>query len=410
MSITVRVRKNVELGTWQGIGGAITEATAYNFFKLKPDRQKAFLDVYYGKDGLDYRWGRVSVGSNDFCLKSYEYTSAPDLADFSIEHDMRYVIPLLKKITSRKELRLMASSWSPPSCMKTSKILQHGGRLKLWQYKNYAKYLRKWLESYEKQGITIDFLSPQNEPFARQEWESCVYPLWAQRRLAYKYLSHELEGLNTQLLLWDHNKGKLPKIAQKLLKSDEYGADKRVAGLCYHWYDGTFADEMWRVRQMHPEAVLISSEMCCGFSQFDAKEWQKDAKMYLFELFSNINCGASAWIDWNILLDYDGGPSYCSNNVKSPVILNEQGNDFILTPIYAALKQFAALFPAGSEVLRCEINSDKIAAIARQTKMDYEVILANVSNKEHLVSVELDGQDKGIILKPLEMKKIVFRR
>lgn len=132
--------------------------------------------------------------------------------------------------------------------------------------------------------------------------------------------------------------------------------------------------------------------------------------MYLFELFSNINCGASAWIDWNMLLDYNGGPSYCSNNVKSPVILNERGDDFILTPIYAALKRFAALFPAGSEVLRCEINSDKIAAIARQTKMNYEVILVNVSNKEHLVSVELDGQDKGIILKPLEMKKIVFRR
>ena len=48
MGVIVRVRKNVELGVWQGIGGAITEATAYNFFKLKPDRQKAFLDAYYG--------------------------------------------------------------------------------------------------------------------------------------------------------------------------------------------------------------------------------------------------------------------------------------------------------------------------------------------------------------------------
>ena len=45
---------DIELGTWQGLGGAITEATAYNFAKLDSDKQKKLLDLYYGENGLDY--------------------------------------------------------------------------------------------------------------------------------------------------------------------------------------------------------------------------------------------------------------------------------------------------------------------------------------------------------------------
>ena len=74
-NIKITVLKDVELGTWQGMGGAITEATAYNFAKLSPEKQRQFLDAYYSKDSLDYRWARISIGSNDFCLKSYEYTN-----------------------------------------------------------------------------------------------------------------------------------------------------------------------------------------------------------------------------------------------------------------------------------------------------------------------------------------------
>ena len=73
----IKVRTDIKLGTWQGIGGAITEAVAYNFAKLSPAKQRKFLDAYFGKDGADYRWVRISIGSNDFCLAPYQYTKRP---------------------------------------------------------------------------------------------------------------------------------------------------------------------------------------------------------------------------------------------------------------------------------------------------------------------------------------------
>ena len=218
MESRIVVKKDFELGTWQGLGGAITEATAYNFSKLSQEKQQKLIEAYFGKSGLDYRWVRISIGSNDFCLKPYEYTKKVDLSDFSIEHDKKFVLPMLKEVLKNHRLMLIASPWSPPRCLKLSWGQRLSGRLKPWRYRAYAEYIHRWLEEYAKEGIKIDYITPQNEPMAAQIWESCTYSYQAQRRLAYKYLSEVLDDLNTRILLWDHNKDELIKTAEKLFK------------------------------------------------------------------------------------------------------------------------------------------------------------------------------------------------
>lgn len=45
MAIEIRVQKDKKLGVWQGMGGAISEATAYSFYKLSPEKQQEFLKI-----------------------------------------------------------------------------------------------------------------------------------------------------------------------------------------------------------------------------------------------------------------------------------------------------------------------------------------------------------------------------
>ena len=406
MNSEVIIEKNVRLGTWQGLGGAITEATAYNFAKLEPAKQRKLVDAYYSKGGLDYRWGRISIGSNDFCLEPYEYTTRTDLSDFFIEHDKRWVLPMLKTILAKKDLKLVASPWSPPRCLKLTRKERLSGVLKPWQYKVFATYIRKWLRAYSEEGVNVNYITPQNEPFAKQPWESCTYSCRAQKKLAYKYLAKELDGLDTQILLWDHNKGNLTEVADELFSgkyATNYGRGEKVAGLCFHWYDGIFPDQMWQVRQNYPDIMMVSSEMCCGFSPYNEQEWQRDASLYCRELFADVNAGISAFIDWNMLLSWQGGPNHSGNYTKSPVILNEKEDDFILTPIYEILRKFAQLFPAGSEVVRCEYDSDDIVAVARKTKGGYKVVVANVSDREQEVIIKLGEQKTDLRLAKFEI-------
>lgn len=409
----IKVRTDIKLGTWQGIGGAITEAVAYNFAKLSPAKQQKFLDAYFGKDGADYRWLRISIGSNDFCLAPYQYTKKTSLKDFSIDHDKQWLLPMLKKVVARKDLKIIASPWSPPSCLKTTHLTRFGGTLKPWRYKRYAQYIRKWLDAYAAEGIHVNYLSPQNEPHAIQKWESCIFSYRGQRRLAYKYLAREFKDYNLQILLWDHNKKKFEQVADRLLNGKyvtEYGRNQKVAGLCYHWYNGTYPEKMWAVRQKYPNIMLVSSEMCCGHSDYVPENWANASNPYYRELLSDINTGASAWLDWNMLLSWQGGPSYCGNFCASPVIMNEAGDDFILTPIYDALKKFSQLFPVGSEVVRCEISSDQVAAVARKVGKNYEVVVANISDDDHdqQVTIKLVDKQKTLSLKKLEITKVKF--
>lgn len=403
------VINNTVLGVWQGLGGAITEATAYNYAKLSPDKKRRLIEVYYGKSGLGYCWGRLSIGSNDFCLKPYEYSRKTDLTDFSIEHDEKWVIPMLRDILKKKEVCFVASPWSPPKYMKLRLDRYNFSVLKPWCYEAFASYLRMWLEAYRKHGVKINYITLQNEPRARQIWESCVYSYGAQRKMAYKYLADALKDSDTQILLWDHNKSKLSKVADKLFSGKyvtKYGCNDKVAGLCFHWYDGVFPGEMWEVRQKYPEILMLSSEMSCGFSPYDKEAWKNDAKLYCRELFADVNAGVSVFIDWNMLLDFQGGPSYCKNYLKSPVILNEKGDDFILTPIYAVLKKFAELFPVGSKVVRLEYASDNIVAVGRKVGAHYEVAIANVSLKEQEIEIRLGDKVKRSVIKESEITSI----
>ena len=400
------VRNDIELGDWQGFGGAITEATAFNYSGLSSTKKRQLIEAYYGKNGLDYRWGRLSIGSNDFCLKPYEYTKKNDLSDFSIKHDEKWVIPMVKDVLKKKTVQFVASPWSPPEYMKLGLKAHHYSFLKPWCFDDFAKYIRLWIEAYGKRGIEISYVTIQNEPRARQIWESCVYSFKAQKKLAYKYLTDELDDCDTQILLWDHNKNKLSKTANKLFEGKyvtRSGLNEKVAGLCFHWYDGVFPDEMWKVRQKYPDILILSSEMSCGFSPYDEVSWQNDAKLYLRELFADINAGTSAFVDWNMLLDFQGGPSYCKNYLKSPIILNESGDDFILTPIYDALRRFVKLFPAGSKVVRLEYRSNDIVAIGRKLDNYYEVIIANVSSQEQEVVIKLGGKTKEYVMKEFEI-------
>ena len=95
-----------------GFGGAITEAAGYSFSKLSQEKQENLIHDYFSKDGLNYTIARVPIGSCDFSLKPYSYTSKRNLSNFSIEKDKQYIIPMLQKAKSTEQnLSLFASPW-----------------------------------------------------------------------------------------------------------------------------------------------------------------------------------------------------------------------------------------------------------------------------------------------------------
>src|SRR5882672_12355328 len=83
-----------------GIGGALTDASAETFAKLPAAQQDDVIAAYYSSDrGIGYTLGRTNINSCDFSSDMYTYVTEGDstLTSFSVAHDLRYKIPLIKR-------------------------------------------------------------------------------------------------------------------------------------------------------------------------------------------------------------------------------------------------------------------------------------------------------------------------
>lgn len=117
---------------FEGFGGAFTEAAAHSWEQLPEERRKAFLDCYFGPEGLGYSRGRVHIGSCDFALGNYACRSGPEDEGFDTARDDQRLIPVIlaAQAAAGEPIGLLLSPWSPPAFMKTNGDMNHGGSLK----------------------------------------------------------------------------------------------------------------------------------------------------------------------------------------------------------------------------------------------------------------------------------------
>ena len=368
----VNIDLSSEITNFLGFGSAITESSGVNYQKLSNENKKRFIKDYYSKDGLNFNFGRISIGSNDFSLNSFSYAKRRNLCDFNISRDRKYVIPMLKDILDLKEISLIASPWSPPRMYKKLPILRFGIKLLKRNYNKYSNYLIKYLEEYQKEGININYLTMQNEPIARQRWESCVFSLNEQKEFIYNYLVPKLS--NTKVLLWDHNKDNLFEIVNSL-----YEKNDKVAGTCFHYYKGQAFNEIKKVREKYPDMFLINSEMCCAYSPYNEINWISSAEYYLKDIIGDMNNGVNAYLDWNILLDEHGGPTHSKNYVKSPSIL--VNDNYIKSPIYYYLYHISHFIDNDTMIIESDSYTNKLKTVSLISNNKLIVVIMNVSNE-----------------------------
>ena len=116
--VAVFVNPKKQFQSFLGIGGAITDASAEVFAALPEEKQEELLNAYYSKEeGIGYTLLRVPIHSCDFSSASFTYIEEgdKDLKTFSIEHDLEYKIPLIKKAITgcRRSISAICQSMEP---------------------------------------------------------------------------------------------------------------------------------------------------------------------------------------------------------------------------------------------------------------------------------------------------------
>lgn len=394
------VYQDIQYQTINGFGGAFTESAAINYFNMNPDVRAQICEAYFGENGLRYNLGRTHIGSCDFSLGNYSYTTADDtqLAKFSIERDREKLLPFMHECNNfaAKSIKLMVSPWSPPAWMKDNKNLLTGGRLLPEYYADYATYLIKYLQAYQAEGFKIEYISVQNEPKAVQTWESCIYTAEEERVFIRDYLYPALVAANltsVKIIIWDHNKERAFERPRQILSDPK--VYKMIHGIGVHWYSGDHFDNLRLCKEFFPDKELIFTEGCVELSmnaptnsggnelvEVSNSPWEFGEK-YAHDLIGNFNNGLSSYIDWNLLLDTQGGPNHVGNYCSAPIICDAVNQKIIFQPSYYFIGHLSKFVPVGSKRIAHSSFTNKLESVAFITpQQQVVVVVLNPSEKE----------------------------
>jgi len=312
-------------------------------------------------------------------------------------------------------LNIIASAWTAPAWMKDIEQWHQpgteknnyqgtGGVLKPGYEEYYADYLIKYLEHYENQGVEIWGLTPVNEPNGNSgQWESMHFTAESQNDFIKYHLGpalHNNDRADVKLLMLDHNRDALEDWAQ-VMYNDEV-TSKYLYGAAVHWYESTYKvyeDVFERVHSAFPDKTIIHTEGTIDDLGKDApagvtdparyKEsgwfgnddfwWNDNATdwaytvtwegvnadehpiytpvhRYARNIIVSLNHWVSGWIDWNIVLDKNGGPNHVGNFCGAPIMIDTETGYVYYTPIFHILSQLSRTIRPGDKAV--EVNTD----------------------------------------------------
>lgn len=364
--------------THMGFGGSFTEAAAFTFSEMPGELQNEFIHACFDKtEGLGYVLGRVHIHSSDFSLENYTYVEEGDkeLSTFDMSREDRWVVPMIKLAQSKAghDMTLLASPWSPPAFMKDTNDMNYGGKLLPEFAQSWANYYVKFIAGMKDREINIWGVSVQNEPAAVQVWDSCSYTAEEERDFVKNHLGPTLHknGMEDKaILIWDHNRDIMVERAAIVLSDPE--AAKYVWGTGNHWYVSEAFENLSVLHQMFPDKHLLFTEGCVELTNLSTDttgkkgyigSW-KNGEIYGRNIIGDFNNWSEGWIDWNILLNEEGGPNHVDNFCEAPIMFDRKEKKLMINPSYYYIGHFSRYIEVGAKRASTLTNAEGIHAVS----------------------------------------------
>lgn len=413
---TVVVDSSQEFQTHLGFGGAFTESAAYVTANADEEARGKILKAYFNKEsGLAYNLGRSTINGCDFSLEPYTYVEDGDVAlqTFDMSREDKYVVPFIRQAgrEAGENIKILCAPWSPPAFMKNNKSMNDGGRLLRKYYGAWARYMVKYVKGMLERGVDIRIMSVQNEPEAKQTWASCKYDPTEEAMLAVDYIYEELkaEGLEDKIkiVILDHNRDIMFRRVRETLAYKN--AKDIVWGIAYHWYGSDKSEILTMAHEIYPKQHLIFTEGCVELvnnsgstsSKAGIGAW-KHGEIYGHNMINDFNNYAEGWVDWNLVLDENGGPNYAGNYCEAPVMLNTQTGEVVYNISYYYIGHFSKYIKPGAKRVLCLNDSDKGIYSVAYKNPDGQIIVVvqNELNKRNRIALAIDGKGTNTEVPP----------
>jgi glucosylceramidase len=443
--ISITLNSEEKFQTITGFGGSFTESSAHLLNQLSKKNRKRVLDAYFSEAGANYSLTRTHINSCDFSLKQYAYAMVEgdkNLDNFSIEEDKNDIIPMIleAKSISKNGFKIIASPWTAPPWMKDNKSWI-GGKLLPEYNDTWALYYSKYIDAYKKEGIDIWGLTVINEPHGNgNNWESMLFSPEEMTLFVQNHLGPTLEAYgksDVKILGYDQNRAGLQEWVDAMFLDEK--TSKYFAGTAIHWYESTydyFPDALQYAHKKAPNKYLIQTEACVDSEiphwNDDAWYWKKEAadwgwdwasekdkhlhpkyapvNRYATDIIGCLNNWVDGWVDWNMVLDKQGGPNWFKNWCTAPVIVDPEKDEVYFTPLYYIMSHFSKFMRPGAVKIGCTIANQELMATAVKN-IDGTIALAifNPTDTLQTLEINLNQQKKNISINAKALQTVVIQ-
>ncbi|RLD62257.1 MAG: glycosyl hydrolase family 30 [Bacteroidetes bacterium] len=443
-AVSIKILPENKYQTITGFGGSFTESSAYLLNQLSKKNRDLILEAYFGAEGARYSLTRTHINSCDFSLSNYSYAPVEgdkELESFSIDEDRDDIIPMIKEAMAISEdgFKIIASPWTAPPWMKDNNNWV-GGKLLPEYCGTWALFFSKYLTEYKKEGINIWGVTVENEPLGNgNNWESMHYTAEEMVDFVQYHLGPKLEadGQDAKILAYDQNRGEeLIEWAEVIYKDAE--SSKYFDGFAIHWYASTFdwfPKSLNFTHEMAPDKYLIQSEACVDSEiphwQDDKWYWSKEATdwgwdwapeeqkknhpkyvpvhRYARDIIGCLNNWVDGWVDWNMVLDKQGGPNWFKNWCVAPVIVDPENDEVYFTPLYYTMAHFSKFIRPGAVRIGFD-NPDKTLMITAAQNPDgsIAVVVLNMNPEQKNIKFSLNESSVDVQISAQAIQTIII--
>ncbi|MEM9001196.1 MAG: glycoside hydrolase family 30 protein [Bacteroidota bacterium] len=444
-ALQIKLLPEQKFQTITGFGGSFTEASAYLLNKLSKENRKKVIDAYFGEDGAKYSLTRTHMNSCDFSVSNYSYAPVEGdkaLEHFSIEEDQDDIVPFIKEAmaTSKDGFKIVASPWTAPPWMKDNNDWR-GGKLLPEYYDTWALFFSKYLDAYKAEGIDIWGFTVENEPLGNDNnWESMHFSPEEMTQFVQNHLGPKLEAdgkRDVKILGYDQNREHLEHWVDEMYKNE--ATSKYYDGTAIHWYASTyeiFPDALQYAHHKAPDKHLIQSEACVDAEvpkwKDDVWYWSKEATdwgwdwapeqdkhlhpkyapvyRYARDIIGCLNNWVDGWIDWNMVLDTQGGPNWFKNWCVAPVIVDPVKDEVYFTPIYYTMSHFSKYIRPGAKRIGFENPDDSLLLTAAQNlDGSIAVVVFNPAESPKHFNLDLGERSRQLSINAQAIQTILIK-
>lgn len=378
--------------------------------------------------------------------KGFSKSTYPNIVDENYDlYNLVMDVHNLKMSQTDSVFKILACAWTPPAWMKDindyySKEMRTGGKLLPQYYQTYADYILKYIQTYKTEGVNIWAVSPANEPQGNDgNWESVHISPKEEAVLIGKHIGPTLEKAgysDVKILGFDQNVFDVTPYAATIY--GDSAACKHTSGMALHWYDNTLTPSPYVLDSLHrlyPDKLILHTEGCVdnlgkstkdtvGWFKNDIFWWNKNATdwacnlgisiethpkyapvhRYARFIIEGMNHYLTSFIDWNMVLDKDGGPNHVSNFAGAPIMVDLETKEVYYTPVYYVLRLLSRNLRPGDKIVyvnQMEQYKDDvfISAVEKADGSGYSAFVLNTLPDDVDIKINLGENQYKFTLK-----------